>query len=1841
MFSTWTLLACLFVLAGGVTTYLRPVAAKGHGNQEVSQSRPILVDRATVRANFKAVPVTGPVTIHSAGHLYFQDGHDLPDGETTEGLLAATGTASQPTGVMTADFNNDGTEDIVTVYGNAEGQAYATFRTQNGHGSFSTSQASVIGAGVPVAVRATDFDRDGNLDLVFINQGRNSITMSAGNGQGGFTPAVDLTVGTQPTTLAMGDLNHNGVADVIVGDANGEFRVLSPADTGVGYADASIKTFKASAPVIAVETVDLNGDRFQDVVVATAAGIETWLGDSTGELKRKDKLAAAGLVGLTVADLNLDRKDDIVAVSGTGDVTVWNNKGNGFSAGQSFKAAKAAVSVKANWVDVDAYRDIVVVDQANNEMAILLNQKGRGFAAPVTVPVDSQPADVAFGRFDIDGVNDVVVAKKGGTATALTYVPNQATTIAVTDLSNIRQIPANGTTTDLTGLARVTFLDALTAANNTPGPQTITFQVSEANAISALNGLNLREPFTNTPNSNSLQFPNTTIAGTTGERLYNVNLKGATALNGILSLVLTSPNGDGTVIDGDNVLSGNSIINKLGPDTRIVGDATFNCGFEIGAANCVIRNLIITGFTNTTSQGGVGASAIEISGVQSQNNQIQSVYLGSLDLFGSTNFFPGAAGSFTNANVLPEASAGTAMSANRHGVRINGAGNTTVSTTTEFINIGRRTLISGNQDHGLLLEGGSSSNLFTTLFIGTTFNGSTPHGNGSSLAAPSGAAGIELRNSATGNTIRNCVISCSGREGGPGRPTNPGVNGVVLRTTLPNNAGPSNNRFENNIIGLQSDGINPPLFSDLVVCRNTGFGVAIQNSATFNAFTQNTISANTFSGVLMTGLGTNRNTFTENRIGTDITGRLSNGGNPASNNRGNLLNGMEISEQAALNTLDNNTISNNLGDGVQLTCSQTFLFTTGNQGTDGNTLVRNKIGTDSGATTTSLGANLANGLNGVSFGDLGAITNEGNVQLNTLDRNLIFFNRLDGVISQGQFCDFNTFTQNSVIGNGQRGFRIATGATGSGTIAGREGPELTSGFRVAQEKYTTTNEDNGLNPMPEIPGPPLPLPTAAVVVDSALLNGNVLQVTGRIGRFYGSIPNTFRIEVYASNTTDVSARARGIAQRYLGFTTVTGGVTPATWSFTVTGVQGTNTQVQVGEVITATLRSPNGSTSEISVAKQVDQGAQQGTPAFSINRVNAGPPVSLTPISSVDFGDVPINSAQQSVTVRVLSTGTLGAPITINSITLTNAGGTPSQFSISTAGIAFPITLAPTVDPVGTPGSFVDFIVTETGTSLGVKTGEVTLNIATTVGQNYLLPLRVNITGQQISTNPAAGSTINFGSVQVGNTSTAQNVVISNTGSANLTVNLSLSGDYIFDTGFNSATQTIAPNGALTVPIRFRPVTTGTRTGALQIGHDAQNTTSPIVINLTGTGTAPPPPPAPNLGGITLNGQPVGSLLDFGNVPVGQTATRQLVVSNTGNGTLIFNGFTTGDAFSANASATTIAGNSTATVTVTFVPNAAADFTGTLNIGTNAANAPNVTISLKGRGTAPAIAVNPPSISFGNVTINQTSSQTMTITNTGNDVLTVNAVSVTGQGFQVQGVPSGSFQVQAGSSQSFQVTFAPTSTGNFSGAVTINSNARNQQTVTASLTGSSADSISPTVNVSEPRSGQAFAAGSRTSARFTASDNAGVTSIDIQLVDGGGLNSLATGLPGNTTSFDVVFPNTTDSSNVRVRVVARDAAGNTGQGESGTFTVGPAPQVIAPKLSASSGKLKLQSFGSNISVGGAQLLINSTPVPLVAKNTKFVTSTSVTNLIPTGATVQLSVRNPNGVVGPTVSFTRR
>jgi len=144
-------------------------------------------------------------------------------------------------------------------------------------------------------------------------------------------------------------------------------------------------------------------------------------------------------------------------------------------------------------------------------------------------------------------------------------------------------------------------------------------------------------------------------------------------------------------------------------------------------------------------------------------------------------------------------------------------------------------------------------------------------------------------------------------------------------------------------------------------------------------------------------------------------------------------------------------------------------------------------------------------------------------------------------------------------------------------------------------------------------------------------------------------------------------------------------------------------------------------------------------------------------------------------------------------------------------------------------------------------------------------------------------------------------------------------------------------------------------------------------------------------------------------------------------------------------------------ISITFVPLAPQIYSDTLVVARDFGSPTYV--SLSGTGIAPLpLDSTSPALSFGNVVIASSVSQSVTLTNAGNSDIAISNVIVSGPGFTVNGVSAGLI-LAAGQAATLTVTFDPPASGSVTGSVTVASNATNSPSVTA-ISGTGIHSVS-------------------------------------------------------------------------------------------------------------------------------------------------------------------------------------
>ena len=334
------------------------------------------------------------------------------------------GSNSRPRSVLVADFNKDHCSDI----------AVANFLSDNiivfqglGNGSFFQQSAVRIASGSnPSSLASGDLNNDGWLDLVVTNTGRNTIDIMYGFRYASLQSPVRSTVGinTDPCSVAVADLNNDGRLDLVTGNYNtNNVGIL----LGYGNGSFTLPTMYANidgSHPWSVAIDDFNNDTKLDITIAVwgrnEIGIILGNGDGTfGEPLLYFIGLGARPVSIVTGDFNNDHHPDIATANyGTGSVSVFLGYGNGsFHERNTFSTGdrSSTISVTVGDLDKDHFLDIIVANEGSSSVGVLYGN-GDGTFENVTihfVSPNSSPQYALSGDLNNDTIPDIVVAMYG------------------------------------------------------------------------------------------------------------------------------------------------------------------------------------------------------------------------------------------------------------------------------------------------------------------------------------------------------------------------------------------------------------------------------------------------------------------------------------------------------------------------------------------------------------------------------------------------------------------------------------------------------------------------------------------------------------------------------------------------------------------------------------------------------------------------------------------------------------------------------------------------------------------------------------------------------------------------------------------------------------------------------------------------------------------------------------------------------------------------------------------------------------------------------------------------------------------------------------------------------------------------------------------------------------------------------------------------------------------------------------------------------------------------------------------------------------------------------------
>ncbi len=367
----------------------------------------------------------------------------LGNGDGTFGAVTNYGAGSIPTSVAVADFNGDGQPDIVAA--DRSGNTVTTL-LGNGDGSFRSHIDFGAGAG-PQSVATADFNHDGKMDLVVASQCGNDLNcLSPGgvsvllsNGDGTFQPHVDYESGYQPYSVAVGDFNGDGNADIAVVNSCVNSGCQGGVSILLGNGDGTFQPhvdYAAGVRPVFIAAADLNGDGKLDLITANYCGsvsscqsngsVSVLLGNGDGTFRQHvDYSAQVGTSSLAIADFNGDGHLDVAAVNACGvhlacqakgSVSVLLGRGDGtFHSSVNYSAmGRGSISIAAGDLTGDGRIDLATADALSNTVSIFPGHGDGTFGKSTDQSLGgAYPSFLTIADLNGDGKMDIAVADAG------------------------------------------------------------------------------------------------------------------------------------------------------------------------------------------------------------------------------------------------------------------------------------------------------------------------------------------------------------------------------------------------------------------------------------------------------------------------------------------------------------------------------------------------------------------------------------------------------------------------------------------------------------------------------------------------------------------------------------------------------------------------------------------------------------------------------------------------------------------------------------------------------------------------------------------------------------------------------------------------------------------------------------------------------------------------------------------------------------------------------------------------------------------------------------------------------------------------------------------------------------------------------------------------------------------------------------------------------------------------------------------------------------------------------------------------------------------------------------
>ncbi|MBX3027573.1 VCBS repeat-containing protein [bacterium] len=342
-------------------------------------------------------------------------------------------TSSNATGIVSGDFDNDGTVDIATSNAGTGGNEVDILI------GFSDGTLTNVGRisinSFPSGLLLADFDGDQVDDLVVALANDNAVTFLKGRGDQDFfdPPAGRTQVGLSPVAMASADLDGDGNRDLVVvneggdsapgsvsilhGNGDGTFTVILQNDPA--HPGEMIPDLPAELGTRAVALGNIDGGPALDIIALNARSntLSLYSGQGGGSFAPAGTLATgASPQDLALVDFDGDGTLDL-AIAEANEDAVAVRRGNGdrtFGPATEYAVGTSPSRLAIGDLDDNGTLDIVASNRRSGDVTLLRGDGMGGFGGARSYVADAEPQALTLADLDDDGQLEPVVATQGG-----------------------------------------------------------------------------------------------------------------------------------------------------------------------------------------------------------------------------------------------------------------------------------------------------------------------------------------------------------------------------------------------------------------------------------------------------------------------------------------------------------------------------------------------------------------------------------------------------------------------------------------------------------------------------------------------------------------------------------------------------------------------------------------------------------------------------------------------------------------------------------------------------------------------------------------------------------------------------------------------------------------------------------------------------------------------------------------------------------------------------------------------------------------------------------------------------------------------------------------------------------------------------------------------------------------------------------------------------------------------------------------------------------------------------------------------------------------------------------